>query len=155
MLSHMFEPGHRALRKGRACQPGGIYLITFTTAGRNPLFRDSALAMVACGALDSASNAEDAASVCWVLMPDHFHALVQLGEATSLTRWVQRLKALQGNVIGPFPLRIASGRRRFTITRCARKKMYWQRRVMFLNNPVRAGLVDDLMSYPYWNASWL
>ncbi|HXS73793.1 MAG TPA: transposase [Rhodanobacteraceae bacterium] len=90
----MFEPGHRALRKGRACQPGGIYLITFTTAGRNPLFRDSALAMVACGALDSASNAEDAASVCWVLMPDHFHALVQLGEATSLTRWVQRLKAL-------------------------------------------------------------
>jgi hypothetical protein len=24
-----------------------------------------------------------------------------------------------------------------------------------LNNPIRAGLVEDLMCYPYWDASWL
>jgi hypothetical protein len=85
-------------------------------------------------------------------MPDHFHALVQLGEATSLTRWVQRLKALatmECHRVAGAPKNIWS--RAF---HDYGKKTY-RLGALCLDNPIRAGLVEDLMCYPYWDASWL
>lgn len=152
----MFDSGHRALRKGRCSQPGGIYLVTFTTADRKPLFRDTRLAMAACRGLAPGTHAEGANPVCWVLMPDHFHALVQLGGATSLPRWVQRLKALatmECHRDGGAPVRVWS--RAFHDHALRQEEDVSATARYVLANPIRAGLVDDVLSWPYWDANWL
>lgn len=89
-------------------------------------------------------------------MPDHFHGLVQLGETTSLTRWVQRLKALatmechrampKSDRIWAKAFHDHALRQEEDVQKTAR---------YILNNPIRAGLIDDLMLYPYWDANWL
>ena len=112
--------------------------------------------MHACRGLSSGARADGANPICWTLMPDHFHALVQLGGATSLTRWVQRLKALatmECHRVAGAPKNIWSRAFHDYALRAEEDIRATARYV--LNNPIRAGLVGDLMCYPYWDASWL
>jgi REP-associated tyrosine transposase len=152
----MFDPGHIALRRGRWSESGRIYLVTFVTQGRRPLFRDFCLAAVACRTFAKSAQAAGAELLCWVLMPDHFHGLVQLGERSSLARCVQRIKGQ------------SSAACRATMTR---SEPVWSRAFhdhalradedvaaaagYVIANPVRAGIVDDVFVYPYWDAYWL
>jgi REP element-mobilizing transposase RayT len=71
-------PGHRSLRKGRLSLVGQTYMITTTTAARMPLFTDFELACASARAI--AARRAELSVLCWVLMPDHFHALVELNE---------------------------------------------------------------------------
>jgi REP element-mobilizing transposase RayT len=112
--------------------------------------------MAACRGLSSGTCADGANPICWVLMPDHFHALVQLGDATSLARWVQRLKALatmECHRVEGATARVWS--RAFHDHALRQEEDVLGTARYVLNNPVRAGLVDDLMRYPYWDANWL
>src|SRR5437868_2118380 len=84
--------GHAALRKSRRSQPQQIYLITFVTHQRRPLFDDFAMGCAAASALAAEEQWTHARLLAWVLMPDHWHALVELQEGTSLSQLVQELK---------------------------------------------------------------
>lgn len=90
-------------------------------------------------------------------MPDHLHMLVRLGSAEPLSRLMQRIKAVtaaaanksHGNGGGAvwMPGYHDHGlRREEDIPAIAR---------YIVANPVRAGLVDRVGSYPYWDAIWL
>lgn len=85
--------GHRALRKGRASLPNQVYHLTTVTAGRAAVFADSGAAWTACRRFDDAALLGDARMLAWVLMPDHAHWLLRLGEAKSLQKVVESLKA--------------------------------------------------------------
>jgi REP element-mobilizing transposase RayT len=148
--------GHRALRKGRVSAPGRIYHVTISTAGRRAWFANARLAMTACRTFEPCARSAGASLICWVLMPDHFHGLVRLGETQSLSRCIQRLKgqatAACRSMLGT-PAEIwARGfhdhamRRPEDILRTAR---------YIIANPQRAGLVEHALEYPYWNAEWL
>jgi REP element-mobilizing transposase RayT len=82
---------HCALRKGRHSLDGQQYLVTFTTWGRWPLFKEPEAAMAACAAIADARLWRRAGLLAWVLMPDHWHGLIEL-DGESLSRTVQRLK---------------------------------------------------------------
>jgi REP element-mobilizing transposase RayT len=88
------KPDHRALRAGRRSQIKGIHLVTFAIASRRRIFLDFPLAYAACRTFAPTTAAAWGTLLCWVRMPDHFHALVRLDGEVSRSAVVQRLKSV-------------------------------------------------------------
>jgi REP element-mobilizing transposase RayT len=145
----------RDLRSGRRSIPNQIYLVTTTTNDRHPLFSEFFLAAHACRSLAEASLWRDSRLLAWVLMPDHWHALVELGQSESLSRLLGRVKAVSA---------IAINRHR------GDRGAVWQpgfhdRALRYdeslvnaarylIANPLRAGLVARPGDYPHWDMAW-
>jgi len=130
--------------------------VSFTTFDRLSRFADFETACIASRALGSPSNWPHARLLAWVLMPDHWHGLIELGEHESLSRSVARAKAAacrewRRACAASTPL-WAPGfhdhalHNEESILHCAR---------YIVRNPVRAGLVEHCARYPFWNAIWL
>jgi REP element-mobilizing transposase RayT len=153
---HPNRPREHALRKGRWSEPGRIYLLTFVTDARRPLFTRWEPAAAASAVIGAPNTWGDATLLAWVLMPDHCHALVELGPikslqelvATAKSRSVRALRAI--NVDGP---RIWQRGFHDHALRSDGELLEVARYVVA--NPLRAGLVRRLGDYPYWNAVWL
>lgn len=154
--SSRMEIGYSALRKGRHSQTGQIYLVTFTTAGRRPHFSEWDVASDAARWLSKATNWPNAALLAWVLMPDHWHGLVEIQEDGVLSRTVGECKGrtaralrLRHPSLGPiwFPGFHDRAIRRSDDLKAAARYL--------LANPVRAGLVRCIGEYPYWDTVWL
>jgi len=84
--------GHEALRRHRVSTPGANYFLTLCCEPRTPV-------LTATGIVDDLRTEISAIEVAcyWtvrgaVIMPDHLHLLVGLGEALPLGRVVARLK---------------------------------------------------------------
>ena len=152
-MNHISAPGARALRKGRLSRPGHIYFITSVCKDRSPLFADDIAAGIAhCCLLDELTW-PDARCLAWVIMPDHLHALIQLGVKEPLSLVVQRMKGLIAVKVNQ---------------QVGISKVFWQRGFhdhalaahedfsgfvrYIVDNPLRAGLVDNAADYAYW---WL
>ena len=156
MLAGMAStPGHGSLRKGRHSQPGGIYLVTFTTAARRRLFADFDVACAASRTFESSATAEVAALLCWVLMPDHFHGLLRLDGARSLSQAVQRLKSRSSFACGSAGTAPPVWARAFHDHALRRDEDVLETARYIIANPIRAGMVERAFEYPFWNAIWL
>ena len=146
----------RLLRRGRSSLPGHYYHVTTTTAQRAPLFLDFYAASAVARCFDSAALQGDAMTMAWVVMPDHAHWLLRLGERDSLASVVNRIKSSSARESNR-----ASGR-----TGPVWARGYFDRVVRtdddlttvasyLVANPVRAGLVSTIAAYPFWNTAWL
>ncbi|NCF11332.1 MAG: transposase [Gammaproteobacteria bacterium] len=147
---------YNELRKGRYSAPGQEYLITTVTSGRKHLFIDINSAKPIIRALEDTAVTDECCWLAWVLMPDHFHGLVALGDGSSLATVMHQFKGRSAR----------SWNRRF-----GRSGALWQpnfhdralridedRRSVsryLIGNPVRAGLVERVGDYPFWDAIWL
>ena len=85
-------------------------------------------------------------------MPDHWHGLVELGESTTLAATTHRIKGVtahnikqQFEISGPL---WASG---FHDHALRREESVAEVVKYIVANPLRAGLVNDVMDYPYWD----
>lgn len=151
----MTNPASRRLRLARVSEPGRIYLITTTTWNRTPVFRDVGCARAVSRLCHAERTWAGARCLAWVLMPDHWHGLIELGDG-DLSKVVGKFKSLATrnvNQLGrrQYPLWQKSfhdaGLRREDDVKAAARYL--------VGNPVRAGLCDSVMGYPYWNAVWL
>lgn len=147
----------RDLRKGRTSIPGQVYLVTATTHRRRPLFRDLAAGRLVVGAMRWQHEHQRVVSLAYVVMPDHLHWLVELGQGSSLAEVMRAVKAFSGRRINE---RVGSPgapvwqdgyhdhalRREEDVRAVAR---------YIAANPLRAGLVEDIGRYPLWDAAWL
>lgn len=150
------RPSSHRLRFGRSSLAGGIYLVTFTTFDRCKRFGNFDTASSVSRVLAAPQNWPDARLLAWVLMPDHWHGLIELGEHESLSRSVARAKAAVcrnwRKVCGTDAPLWAPGfhdhalRKEASVRHCAR---------YIIRNPVRAGLVRRCGDYPYWDAIWM
>ncbi len=143
------------LRKGRASLDGQVYLVTFTTVFRAPLFADPETARVACTALTDMRLWRHAALLAWVLMPDHWHGLIQL-DNEALSRTVQRLKcntARRVNLVAARCGAVWAPAFHDHALRSEEDLLHVARYIVL--NPVRAGLVRRVGDYPYWDAIWI
>ena len=147
--------GHQALRKGRHSRRGQVYLVTFTTWQRAPLFADAARGLVAAPVMVNAVRRADARLLAWVLMPDHWHGLVELGDA-GLGKVVRRVKGTSARRLRlAFP-GIGHVWAPAYHDRALRQEEDLQAAARYLvANPVRAGLVRGVRDYPFWDAAWL
>ncbi|MFR0672087.1 REP-associated tyrosine transposase [Enterobacterales bacterium AW_CKDN230030176-1A_HGKHYDSX7] len=76
----MDRPHGNDLRRGRYSEPGRLYLLTSVTLDRTPHFTDLRSARLLINQFQVAQAERIARSLAWVVMPDHFHWLVELGD---------------------------------------------------------------------------
>ena len=152
---HRPAQGHAGLRLGRRSIAGHVYLVTFVTRDRRPLFSDPVIAHDMARAITDKRLWYRSRLLAWVLMPDHWHGLIELGAMETLPVCVQRLKA---NTSRSFRV----GRQHDGVwapgfhDRAMRSSDDLRAAARYvIANPLRAGLVDEIGKYPYWDAVWL
>ncbi len=144
------------LLKGRISRTGQFYHITTTTDGRRPIFRDFHCARLAVVELRRLHEQNIVNSLAWVLMPDHLHWLLQLKGPIALSAVIKIFKGRSARQLG---LRMDTGgavwqpgfhdhalRQEEDVLKVAR---------YIVANPLRAGLVERIGDYPFWDAHWL
>lgn len=136
--------------------PGQAYLLTTTTLFRRPVFRDVDAARAAASVHSMKWVWRDSRVLAWVLMPDSWQALVVLGQDDELRKLIGRFKKATAQNSG----------NRFTTNgwlwgngfqeRALGKEVELRDTARYLiTHPIRAGLVDEIGCYPYWDAIWL
>ncbi len=149
--------GYKALRRHRFSLPKQIYLITFTTEKRKAVFfENDLLARIFCAALNEPRLWLEAELMCWVLMPDHVHLLLQMGYTESLSHLINRVKtntARQVNMVHGKTGRLWDKGFHDNAIRVEEDILDVARYIVM--NPIRAGLAKNAGMYPYWNAIWL
>lgn len=150
------RPESHRLRRGRVSEVGRIYLITATCSNRHSFFQTLASGRTAVLSMREAENLAE--TLCFVVMPDHIHWLMQLGEGASLDRAVgkvkasttRRLRALRPELnqirIWQTGYHDRALRRREDLRVVAR---------YVVANPIRAGLAETIGDFALWDACWL
>ncbi len=148
--------GTRQLRRGRTSLPNQIYHITTTTFRREKIFADLFAGRKAVESLRRESQSGRCETLCFVVMPDHLHWLMQLCEGGSLSTCVKNVKSHASRGIAP--LRGTSGRtwqRGFYDHALRKDEDVLATARYIVANPVRAGLVKKVGDYPLWDAMWI
>ena len=146
--------GHH-LRSGRFSQSGQIYLLTAVTQGRNPLFADWRVGRLLVAQFRQAQLEQRADSLAWVVMPDHFHWLVELQDST-LAQLVLATKSRSARAINAYFGRSGQLWQKGFHDRAMRREEDLVAAARYIvANPLRAGLVRRLGDYPLWDAVWL
>jgi putative transposase len=155
-MNTSIRPNQRSLRKGRVSIAGQRYLITIVCHRRERRFMSWEAAAAVASKLDDRSLWLDSILLCWVLMPDHLHLLVELGHAEDLPSLMRRIKCVSARVANR-----ADGRSQAMWMRGFHDRALRSEEVgvavarYIIANPVRAGLVEDVGRYPFWDAVWL
>jgi len=144
------------LRKGRYSEPGREYLVTTVTHQRQPWFTDLYVGRLLVKEMQQLQGEGNAIWLAWVIMPDHFHALLSLSGAGSLGDVMHKLKGRSARAInsqagrtGPFWQRSFHDH----ALRTEEDRLEIARYVVV--NPLRAGIVGRLGDYPHWDSVWL
>ena len=150
------ERGYVSLRRGRHSETGRVYFITFVTANRERTFTDCAAATAVARLSLDPSIWRASRLLCWVLMPDHWHGLIELGEMGTLSALVNRLKSCTARSVNA--VRDQQGHiwaRGFHDHALRADEELISTARYIIGNPVRAGLVRRVGMYPFWDAVWL
>lgn len=148
--------GHRALRRGRVSVANQIYLVTFVTWRRTELFRDFHSGALVSSILSRQYAWSGADVLCWCLMPDHWHGLIQLPPSTVLGRCVNSAKSRSAIAVNRRFDRNGQVWNRGYHDHALRKEENLQEVARYIvANPLRAGLVSTIKDYPFWDAVWL
>ena len=148
-------PNSHRLRLGRSSEVGRAYFITAVVHNRQPIFSDWQTGRLLVDQLRQAHDKGQAESIAWVVMPDHFH-------------WLMQLKSDDlGAVIGGIKARCTHAVNKKTGRRGALWQTGFHDRAIrddedlkpfaryIVANPLRAGLVEKIGDYPLWDACWL
>lgn len=148
--------GYRALRRGRCSEPGRIYLLTTETRDRAPIFSDWPVAFAASCRFADVDTWAVSRLLCWVLMPDHWHGLLQLGESASLADCMQWARGHTAHAVNQALSRSGGIWMPGFHDRALRRDDDLLSVTRYIvNNPVMAGLVARAADYPYRDAGWL
>ena len=146
--------GSRVLRQGRVSTPGQVYLVTTVVRERAPVFRDWSAARVACRVAQC--GLRDSRFLAWVLMPDHFHGLLLVGDSAPLSQVMQSFKGRVATEVNRLLGRSGSLWQTTFHDHAMRREEDLEAAARYIvANPVRAGLVTNVGDYPFWNADWL
>ena len=149
------KPNSHLLRRGRYSESGRAYLVTAVVYERRSVFTNFRVGRLLVDELKQAHDLNLINSLAWVIMPDHFHWLFELRDAT-LPEVMKRVKS----------------RSTLAINRaCGTQGAFWQSGYhdraaraeedlikiarYIIANPLRAGLVEHIGNYPLWDAAWL
>ena len=152
------RPGNKSLRKGRLSLAGQIYHVTARAQLNSKPFAHVESAYAACATFHATSRIIDVTLLAWVLMPDHAHWLIEMGEQTNISTVIARLKSSAAGAINqvtnaPKGARVWQAGFYERAIRSDEDVLIVARYV--IANPLRAGLVARLGDYPWWNSVWL
>ncbi|OAI11230.1 transposase [Methylomonas koyamae] len=144
------------LLKGRFSEANRVYHITICTENRQPWFKDFACGRVVVNQMHQIDPQQLLSSLAWVLMPDHLHWLLQLGQQQSLSHVIKLLKGRSAAAVNQHLQRQGSLWQRGFYDHALRRDEDLQQVARYIiANPLRAGLVEKIGDYPLWDAIWL
>ncbi|WP_288100001.1 transposase [Pseudomonas sp.] len=148
-------PKAHRLRTGRHSQSCRLYHLTAVTHKRQPLFQDWRTGRLLVHEFRRAQEAGHATSIAWVIMPDHFHWLIELHNG-DLPKLVQATKSRCTRLINQKRDLYAPVWQKGYFDRALRREEDLKAMARYIiANPLRAGLVDRVGNYPLWDAIWL
>jgi len=146
------------LRKGRFSESGREYLITTITQQRLPIFNDFDSNRILINTLRDSEHRYDCQWLCWVIMPDHFHGLLRLNNASphDLSTVMKFIKGQSAKNINQHQKRSGSLWQTGFHDHALRKEEDRLNIARYIvANPLRAGLVKRLGEWPHWDSVWL
>lgn len=148
--------GSRQLRKGRCSERNRIYHITTRTLDSAPVFLNFGDGRILVRALQRQHLDSHVETLAFVIMPDHFHWLVQLTGERSLSSCVNLVKSLATREIHANGIYRGKVWQRGFHDRAIRKEDDLIAVARYIvANPLRAGLVRSIREYPHWFAKWV
>ena len=143
------------LRIGRVSEQGRIYLVTSNTKDRQPIFNDWNMGRLVAQQFRQAEHEDLVQSLAWVVMPDHFHWLLEL-KSSSLNHVVGRTKSRACFAINAVQGRTGSIWQQGFHDHALRQEEDLKALARYIIlNPVRAGMVRRVGEYPLWDAVWI
>jgi REP element-mobilizing transposase RayT len=125
-------------------------MITMVTAERRRVFEQFSAARTLIGYLKTENDLQRANTVAFVVMPDHLHWLMQLGEGATLSQVVRGVKSLTSHRLG-----YAVWQRGYHDHAVRHDEDLKAMSRYVIANPIRAGLVSSVGDYPHWDAVWI
>ncbi|MEX0297001.1 transposase [Pseudomonas putida] len=151
----MDRPHSNQLRLGRFSERHRLYLLTSTTLHRAPVLGGFHSARLLVSQLRQAEAEGAARSLAWVVMPDHFHWLIELGPV-SLKTLMRRVKSHSTCAINRHLGRYGRLWQKGFHDQALRREEDVQAVARYIVlNPKRAGLVERVGDYPHWDAIWV
>ncbi len=145
-----------SLRRGRYSSPNQIYSLTVVTHQRQRLFNDFTAARLLINALKQSDLGKASITLAFVVMPDHFHWLVQLNNTVTLSQLVKAVK--QQTTYQLHQRNIAQGRiwqaSFYDHALRAEEDIVAVCRYI-VANPLRANITNTVKSYPHWDCIYL
>lgn len=148
--------GVLALRRGRYSAAYQVYHVTTTTWWRRKLFVDIGAARAVIASMRRETESKNCNTLCFTLMPDHLHWLMQVTDRSALAACMNNVKAHSARRVNA--LRSSSGRvwQKGFHDRALRSDEDVAAVARYIvANPVRAGIVQRVGDYPFWDAIWL
>ena len=142
--------GHAALRRGRCSAPGATYFLTLCTANKRLGLTSDPVARSIHQEIPAMEAAGTCSGRCHVVMPDHLHALIVLGNRLPLARTIQRLKAKTSSGLNSAGL--AWERGFFDHKLRADEPVGPVFRYIYLN-PYRANLIPNSERWPHYHCA--
>ena len=146
--------GSKQLRRGRTSIRSQHYLITTPVNERKSVLNHPEAADIVLSSLHWLQNQEKIILDAAVVMPDHLHFVAALRQS-SLSIIMHSFKSYTAQKINRFLNRTGAFWQSQYHDHAIRKDEVLNEVVLYtLNNPVRAGLLDDFHEYPYWYCRW-
>ncbi len=145
----------RQLRKSRISLVARAYMITTCCNAREPLFENIDLGNIVVDELRKSDDQDRTYTFAYVVMPDHLHWLFQLRERNSLQSVVRRTKGRSAYRVNQTRMQTGPVWQRGYHDRLVRQEESLETVGDYIvHNPVRAGLVEDIIDYPLWDILW-
>ena len=151
------------IRKRLNIQQQGIAFVTTTTQGWTPVFNVRLAAETTLNELEKTLDLYDGLLSGYVLMPSHIHMLVYLPQLSDLSKFVQTFKSISARRVKEIDLDkyrnmlIRNDKFRLWKPRfddfIIRDEGQFRTKLEYIHkNPVKAGLVDVAIDWPYSSA---
>lgn len=129
------------------------YHVVSTTKDRAPVFLDPDCASLVVEAVQFVRRQERAYVFAYVVMPEHFHAMLVPRGGTSISRIMQSIKGYTARRVNEKLARRRPLWQRSFYDRMLRDERQMLETVNYVHmNPVVAGLAEDPQAYPYSSA---
>jgi putative transposase len=135
--------------------PGATYFITSVSYKRKRWFANPVFAKIIVDQLKFYEKAYDFHLPAYAVMPDHYHAVITVGEKKTISQILHAVHSFTATIINQKfentnKIRIWQGKAWDVVARD--EAAYWRTIAYTLLNPWREGLVDDpLQPYPFSN----
>ena len=147
---------YRNLAKGRFSTENQIYFITTVIHQRKKLFVNLNICRSVILQMKKFDDDGDIETIAWVVMPDHIHWIFQLKENNDLGTVIKMFKGKSARKLNLLLGKKGTFWQHAYYDHALRKDEDIKKIARYVvANPLRAGLVERIEEYPYWDAVWL
>ena len=147
--------GFHRLRKGRWSYSGNSYFITTSAIDKETIFTNEDIVRILFDCLQWLEADARLEVLCCVVMPNHLHMVVQLGEKQTLSRVMNSFKGFTGRRINEMRKRSGPVWQKQYYEHCIRREEDLSQIILYCyENPLRAGLVSQASEYPFWRCKF-